>query len=139
MILLDTNVISQPLNHFPDRRVIAWIDSQLLENLYLSAIVVGEMRFGVSCMAEGKRKAALDNNLENGVLPKFVGRVLPFDMACTKVYAELLARGRRAGVAIETADACIAATAIANGFAIATRDVIPFQAAGLKVINPWEA
>jgi len=68
----------------------------------------------------------------------FVGRVLPFDMACTNAYAELLAKGRAAGRSIETADACVAAVAIANGFTVATRDTSPFQAAGLTVINPWE-
>jgi predicted nucleic acid-binding protein len=41
------------------------------------------------------------------------------------------------GGGIETADACIAAVALANGFIVATRDTNPFQAAGLDVINPW--
>ena len=56
-------------------------------------------------------------------------------MACTKTYAELLATSLAAGLAIETADACIAV--LANGFAVATRDTTPFEAAGLNVINPW--
>jgi toxin FitB len=60
-------------------------------------------------------------------------------MACTKAYAELLATARAAGLGIETADALIAAIALANGFAVATRDTTPFEAAGLNVINPWEA
>nr|WP_298139807.1 PIN domain-containing protein [Acidiferrobacter sp.] len=68
----------------------------------------------------------------------FVGRVLPFDVACTHAYADLLAKVRKAGGGIATADACIAAAAIANGFAVATRDTRPFRAAGLTVINPWE-
>ncbi|MFZ2391833.1 PIN domain-containing protein, partial [Rhodoferax sp.] len=69
----------------------------------------------------------------------FANRVLPFDMACTKAYAELLATSRAAGLAVETADAFIAAVALANGFAVATRDTTPFEAAGLNVTNPWEA
>jgi len=76
--------------------------------------------------------------LEKRVLPPFVGRVLPFDMACTSAYAELLATVRNAGSGIETADACIAAVAFANGLTVATRDTRPFQAAGLTVIDPWE-
>jgi predicted nucleic acid-binding protein len=60
-------------------------------------------------------------------------------MACTKAYAELLAKSRAAGLAVETADALIAAIAFANGFAVATRDTNPFEAAGVSVINPWEA
>ena len=69
----------------------------------------------------------------------FANRVLSFDMDCTKAYAELLAKSRAAGLAVETADAFIAAVALANGFAIATRDTRPFEAAGVNVINPWQA
>ena len=72
------------------------------------------------------------------LLPLFAGRVLPFDMACTQAYAELLARVRKAGQGIDTADALIAAVALANGLMVATRDTGPFLAAGLRLINPWD-
>lgn len=73
---------------------------------------------------------ALHENLEK--------RVLPFDLACTSAYAELLAEVCKAGSGIETAEACIAAIAVPNGFTVATRDTSPFQAVGLTVINPWK-
>lgn len=139
MILLDTNVISEPQRQKPNTRVLDWIDAQALETLYLSAITVGEMRAGIALMPAGKRRATLHENLETRLLPMFANRVLSFDMACTKVYAELLARSRAAGMAVETADAFIAAVALANGFTVATRDTTPFEAAGVAVINPWEA
>jgi toxin FitB len=138
MILLDTNVVSEPLRHAPEARVIDWIDAQPLETLYLSAITVAELRAGVALLPAGKRRTGLHDNLEKRVLPLFVGRVLPFDMACTNAYAELMAKARTAGLAIATADGYIAASAAANGFAVVTRDTSPFQAAGLTVINPWE-
>ncbi|MBP6479801.1 MAG: type II toxin-antitoxin system VapC family toxin [Pseudomonadales bacterium] len=138
MILLDTNVVSEPLRHAPEARVIEWIDAQPLETLYLSAITVAELRAGVALLPTGKRRIGLHDNLEKRVLPLFVGRVLPFDMACTNAYAELMAKARTAGLAIATADGYIAASAAANGFAVVTRDSSPFQAAGLTVINPWE-
>ncbi len=138
MILLDTNVVTEPLRHGPEARVIEWIDAQPLETLYLSAITVAELRAGVALLPTGKRRTALHESLEKSVLPMFVGRVPPFDLACTNAYAELLAKVRKAGSGIETADAYIAAVAIANGFSVATRDASPFQAAGLTVINPWE-
>lgn len=139
MILLDTNVVSEPLRPVPDARVIEWIDAQPLETLHLSAMTVAELRAGVALLPTGRRRAALHESLEKHVLPMFVGRVLPFDLACTNAYAELVARVRKAGGGIETADACIAAVAGASGFIVATRDTRPFQAAGLTVINPWEA
>ncbi|MDM5181999.1 type II toxin-antitoxin system VapC family toxin [Massilia sp. DJPM01] len=138
MILLDTNVISEPQRQAPNARVIDWIDAQALESLYLSAITVAELRAGIALMPAGKRRDALHENLEKRLLPMFANRVLSFDMACTKAYAELLAKSRAAGLAIETADAFIAAVALANSFSVATRDTSPFEAAGLAVINPWE-
>lgn len=137
MILLDTNVISEPLRRSPQARVAEWIDAQPLETLYLSTMTVAELRAGVALMPAGKRRAALHECLEERVLPMFAGRVLPFDMACTSAYAELMARVRKAGSGIETADAFIAAVALANRFIVATRDKSPFHAAGLTIIDPW--
>ncbi len=137
MILLDTNVISEPLRRAPKTCVIEWIDAQPLETLYLSAITVAELRAGVALLPAGKRRAGLHEDLEKRVLPLFVGRVLPFDITCTNAYAELMAKARAAGQAVGTADGYIAASAAANGFAVATRDTSPFQAVGLSVINPW--
>ncbi|APR03259.1 hypothetical protein SAMN05216242_1112 [Thauera chlorobenzoica] len=100
---------------------------------------MAELRAGAALLPAGKRRNSLHEYLEKRVLPMFVGRVLPFDLACTNAYAELLATVRNSGSGIETADACIAAVAVANGFIVATRDTSPFQAAGVTVINPWEA
>ncbi|NMQ30150.1 type II toxin-antitoxin system VapC family toxin [Candidatus Accumulibacter phosphatis] len=139
MILLDTNVISEPQRREPNARVLDWIDAQALETLYLSAITVAELRAGIALMPAGKHRDSLHENLEKHLLPMFANRVLSFDMACTKAYAELLAKSRAAGLAVETADAFIAAVALANGFTVATRDTSPFEAAGMNVINPWGA
>ena len=139
MILLDTNVVSEPLRPAPDARVIAWIDAQPLETIFLSAITVAELRAGVALLPAGKRRSGLQQSLEKRVLPLFAGRVLPFDLACTQAYAELMAKARAAGRPIATADGYIAAIAAANGLAVATRDGGPFEAAGAAVINPWQA
>ncbi|MDD0928089.1 type II toxin-antitoxin system VapC family toxin [Xylella fastidiosa subsp. multiplex] len=138
MILLDTNVISEPQRLSPNFRVLDWIDAQALETLYLSAITVAELRAGIALMPTGKRRDGLHENLEKRLLPMFANRVLSFDMACTKAYAELLAMSRVTGLVVETADAFIAAVALTNGFIVATRDTSPFEAVGLSIINPWE-
>ena len=139
MILLDTNVVSEPLRQTPAARVIEWIDAQPLETLYLSAITVAELRAGVALLPPGKRRAGLHENLEKRVLPLFAGRVLPFDLPCTQSYAELMAKARKAGSTVAAVDGYIAAIAAANGFSVATRDTRPFEAAGVTVINPWAA
>ena len=139
MILLDTNVISEPQRREPHAGVLEWIDAQALETLYLSVITVAELRAGIALIPAGKRRDSLHENLEKRLLPMFANRVLSFDMACTTAYAGLLAKSRAAGLTVETADAFIAAIALANGFAVATRDTRPFETAGVNVINPWEA
>ncbi|MFH7587635.1 type II toxin-antitoxin system VapC family toxin [Oceanimonas smirnovii] len=139
MIVLDTNVVSEPLRQAPEARVIDWIDAQALETLYLSAITVAELRFGMASLPAGKRRDGLQESLEKQILPLFAGRVLPFDMSASKAYGELMAKARAAGLAIGAADGYIAATAAANGMIVATRDVSPFEAAGVDTINPWEA
>lgn len=137
MILLDTNVISEPWKPVPDEAVVAWLDAQAIETLFLSAITIAELRFGIAAMPSGKRQTTLRDRLEGEVLPHFSKRILPFDLATSQFYSELMARAQVSGKAIGPADGYIAAIAAANGLAIATRDTSPFEAAGLKVINPW--
>ncbi len=137
MILLEINVVSEPLRPVPDARVIEWIDAQPVETVFLSAVTVAELRAGIALLPAGKRRSGLQQSLEKRVLPLFAGRVLPFELACTQAYAELMAKARAAGLAIAAADGYIAAIAAANGLALATRDAGPFQAAGVVVINPW--
>lgn len=139
MILIDTNVISEPWKPAPDARVLAWIDAQAIETLYLSVVTVAELRFGLATMPVGKRRTVYQDRLEGEILPAFAGRVLAFDMDTSKTYADVMARARTEGKAIAKADGYIAATAALRGLAVATRDTSPFQAAGLDVINPWEA
>jgi predicted nucleic acid-binding protein len=69
MIVLDTNVISEPLRQAPESRVIEWIDAQPIETLYLSAITVAELRFGVASLPAGKRRDRLQESLEKQALP----------------------------------------------------------------------
>jgi predicted nucleic acid-binding protein len=137
MILLDTNIISEPLKTAGNMNVLAWIDEQIIETLYLSTISLAELRFGIASLPEGKRRDTLHSSLEQRILPVFAGRILPFDDLASQSYAALRARARAAGLAIASADGYIAAIAMTHGFAVATRDTSPFDAAGLTVINPW--
>ncbi|WEQ54250.1 type II toxin-antitoxin system VapC family toxin (plasmid) [Komagataeibacter nataicola] len=138
MILLDTNVISEPWKPAPEPRVLAWIDAQAIETLFLSAVTVAELRFGIGAMPAGRRRSVLHERLEQDVLPLFEGRVLSFDLAASQAYAELMVRARSEGRAIGKADGYIAAAAASRGYAVASRDVSPFEAAGVRVLNPWE-
>ncbi|MDE0250059.1 MAG: type II toxin-antitoxin system VapC family toxin [Gammaproteobacteria bacterium] len=139
MILVDTNVVSEPLRRTPEPCVADWLYAQALETLYLSAITVAELRFGVQALPDGQRRNRLHEDLEQQVLPMFAGRVLAFDLAASQAYAELMAKAQSAYWTISISDGYIAATAAANAMMVATRDTAPFEAAGLKTVDPWAA
>ncbi|GJE26900.1 type II toxin-antitoxin system VapC family toxin [Methylobacterium organophilum] len=139
MIVLDTNVISELWRVVPDPAVRAWIDAQVVETLYLSAVTVAELRLGIAVMSAGKRQRTYRDRLEREVLPAFAGRVLPFDLDAARHYADFMAQAQTAGRAIVQADGHIAAIAAARGFIVASRDTSPFEAAGVRVVDPWKA
>jgi len=138
MILLDTNVISENFRVNPNPLVLDWINSQTESNLYLCAPVVAELRFGAERLAPGRKQtnllAAL-NQAEN----YFSGRILPFDIGAVAAYSRLMVKHEQMGRRIELMDALIAAIALTNGAAVATRDTRDFADLGLDLINPFEA
>ena len=139
MIILDTNVISEPMQRAPDRAVVAWLNGQIDSALFTTSSTVMELRFGLERLPESKRKTNLWAVLDF-TLSRLIGsRILPFDTAAAIEAARIAALAEAGGTPIGQADGQIAAVAKAHGFAIATRDTLPFQHAGLTVINPWEA
>ena len=138
MILLDTNVISEPLRPRPDQKVLAWLDAQALETLYLSTVSLAELLLGIESLPAGKRRKALAA-LDEQIITMFGDRIVPFDLAAAESYAQIVTRARHHGHLIAVADAQIAAIAASRQFTVATRDQAPFKAAGILVINPWTA
>ena len=138
MIVLDTNVISELWRIQPDPNVLEWVNAQTIEALYLSVVTVAEIRYGLATMQAGKRRKIYQDRLEHEVLPAFKGRVLPFDLEVSRVYAELMAGAKAQGKPVGKDDGYIAAIAATNGFIVATRDIGPFEAVGVSVINPWK-
>ncbi|MCG5237390.1 type II toxin-antitoxin system VapC family toxin [Xanthobacter oligotrophicus] len=136
MILLDTNVISEAMKPAPDDAVRAWLDEQATETLYLSSVTIAELLYGIGALPAGKRKDRLTEALD-GVMELFADRVLPFDVAAARHYADLAVKARTAGKGFPTPDGYIAAIAASRGFAVATRDTSAFDAAGVAVINPF--
>jgi toxin FitB len=137
MIVVDTNIIFEPFRPRPDERVLKWLDKQGDSTLFLTATVVSEAFYGIERLPEGQRKAGLRTDLESLIAAYFRGAVLPFDEDAARLYATLVASAARQGQVIHVGDGQIAAVALAKGFSVATRDVVPFTAAGVKVINPW--
>lgn len=136
MILLDTNVVSEAMRPQPDVTVLSWLNEQSAETLYLSSITLAELLFGIRALPVGKRRNLLDDTLAE-LLKLFEGRILSFDTEAARHYAELAVIARNGGRGFPTPDGYIAAIAAAQDFIVASRDTSPYEAAGLKVLNPW--
>lgn len=137
MILLDTNVISELMRPQPEPRVLAWVDGLDPEAVVITAMNEAEILHGLARLPDGRRKQQLQQSWEAMKAELLTDRVLPFSSEAARWYAELLRRRERLGRAMATADAVIAATALAQGAALATRDVDDFAEIGLELINPW--
>lgn len=137
MIVLDTNVVSEPLRPEPDPAVLAWLNAQEPQTLYLTTVNLAELLAGVTLLPAGRRRDALAQALSTQVVALFGGRILPFDAKAAEMFATLHANAHAQGNPIGFADGAIAAIAAANGFALATRNARDFNGAGVEVIDPW--
>lgn len=137
MIILDTNVIAEPMKKGGNQSVTRWLDEQTAESLYITSINLAEIFVGIEFLPNGKRKEELRANCEKILTQLFGQRILPFDEESAIAYASIVSKARSKGHSISVADAQIAAIATIHGFAVATRDESPFAIAGINVINPW--
>lgn len=138
MIVLDTNVISEVMKPSPDPIVLEWLNRQSEDALFITTITVAEISAGIHKLDAGKRRDDLDRRLQD-MVQLFNGRSLTFDLGAAMRFGRIMGEARRNGLAIGFQDGLIAATAIWHKCAVASRDVAPFEAAGLEVINPWSS
>jgi len=139
VILLDTNVISEPVKPLPDPRVLEWINAQVIESLYLPSVALAEWLTGVELLPIGRRKSEMES-LIHDLLTELIGsRVLSFDREAAEVHSRLMAKSATAGANASFADCQIAAIALVHNLTVATRDTGPFVAMGVPTINPWLA
>ncbi len=139
MIVLDTNVISEPGKPHADPVVAAWLNRQPQETLYLCAPVLMEVLLGLELLPDGKRKRAMATAVQAVLANYFADRFLAFEREAAVIYASLAGRASARGYSISVGDCQIAAIAAVHGFAVATRDTAPFLGAGVPVINPWKS
>lgn len=137
MIILDTNVVSEPWKLRANPKVLAWFDGQASSTLFLTAISLAELKSGIEILPDSKRKENLQHILD-GMLVRIATPILPFDREAAMAYAVVVAHAKARRYTLPVADGQNAAIAKVHGFAMATRDVAPYRAAGVAVINPWE-
>ncbi len=134
MLLLDTCVISEGVKPKPDPAVLKWMKFQNAAELFLSAVTLGELHYGVARLTNSAKQRALGSWV-NEIEKRFANRVIVLDDVVARQWGYL----RAANPDARTADAQIAATALAYDLIFATRNVRDFRFDGLSVVNPWEA
>ena len=139
MFALDTNVASELMRPEPMTAVAAWIAERDAQEMYLTAVSEAELRYGVAILPAGKRRSALEAAMARWFDQGFIGRILPFDSAAARAYAEIAAGRRDAGRPIGEADCQIAAICRSRGAVLVTRNVRDFEDTGVKIIDPWAA
>lgn len=138
MIILDTNVVSEPLKPAPAQAVLHWLDRQAPETLYLTAVSLAELLAGIEALPQGRRRLELKQAFTAQILPLFEGRILSFDAKAAEAFAKVRAGAQAVGNTIGFADGAIAAVAAAQGFVLATRNVRDFRGVGVELMNPWD-
>lgn len=139
MIVLDTNVVAEPLRVAAEPRVVAWLDSLDENNVWLTTITAAELSAGVEKLAPGHKRDALEAQVAAILYQDFLDRILPFDLNAAECYGAIVGPILRSGPASRTMDFQIAAIAISHGATLATRNVKDFQGIDLALVNPWTA
>ena len=135
--LLDTNVISELRRPRPEPRVVAFVVARPLEQLFVSAVTLAEIRFGIELVADVSHRAALTDWLTHKVRPMFEQRVLPVTEDIMFKWRLLVEEGRKAGHTFSQPDLIIAATAAHHGLTIVSRDASEYEKARVPLLNPW--
>ena len=134
--LLDTNVVSELTRDAPDPRVVSFLSEE--EDVWLSAILVHEVEYGLRLLPQGRRRSRL-SEMQSAILRAYEDRILPLDRVGAEWSAEFRAQARRAGRTIDTGDALIAGIAKAHDLTVVSRNIAHFHALDVEVVNPWDA
>ena len=94
MIILDTNVLSETLRPAPSARVLEWMRSEPASALFTTAITGSELLYGVALLPEGRRRQSLESVVGLIFAEDLAGRVLPFDSAAAREFADIAASRR---------------------------------------------
>ncbi|MBI2961985.1 MAG: type II toxin-antitoxin system VapC family toxin [Betaproteobacteria bacterium] len=139
MIILDTNVLSALMRTVPEAPVVAWLDRQPAESVWITSITLFEARLGLALLPSGRRRQTLEAAFAHLLKEDLENRVLDFDGAAAAEAASLAAERQKAGRPVDMRDTQIAGIALARRATLATRNVRHFGDLKVPVVDPWAA
>jgi toxin FitB len=137
MIILDTNVLSALMRTSPETAVVAWLDGQNAESIWLTSITLFETRLGLALLPSGRRRQTLEDAFTRLLIEDLENRVLDFDSAAANEAASLAAARQKIGRPVDMRDTQIAGIALARRATLATQNVRHFADLKISVVNPW--
>jgi len=135
--LLDTNIVSELVKARPEAKVTAWIDSTDENLLYLSVLTLGEIRKAITSLPDVARRKAIERWLENDLVVRFSGRILPVDLAVADLWGRLSGSAAARKAPLPVIDGLLAATALQQGLTLVSRNTRHLVHTGVSVFNPW--
>jgi toxin FitB len=136
--LLDTCVISEFIKPHPEPKVVDWLNTTDPEQVFLSAVTIGEIQFGISNRPPSNRRTELEIWLNESLFPQFTNRILTLDADIFLTWGQMTAQQRQQGKPMSVMDSLIAAVALQHRMVLVTRNISDFSATGLSLLNPWE-
>jgi toxin FitB len=137
VIILDTNVLGALMHTVPDPKVVAWLDRQRAESVWITSITLFETRFGLALLPLGRRRQALESAFDQLLNEDLENRVLDFDSVAATAAASLAAARQKRGQPVDMRDTQIAGIALARHATLATRNARHFADLKISIINPW--
>jgi predicted nucleic acid-binding protein len=135
--LLDTSTVSEWTKPLPDPGVVKWLAEVDEDRVFLSVITLAEVRYGIECMPNSKRRRQLGVWLRDELIDRFAGRILAVDPLVAGVWGQLIARTQAIGRTVGIMDGFVSATAEVHQMTVVTRNVTHFRDLGHPVFNPW--
>jgi len=139
VIVLDTNIVSALMQDEPDRKVQTWIDGLPRSSVWLTAITVFEIRYGIEKLAKGRRRQRLEEDFARILNIALQDRILALEADAAALAAVLAAKRKREGQATDLRDTLIAGIVISRRAEFATRNTRHFRDLPIRLINPWTA
>ncbi len=135
--LLDKTILTDAAAPAKHPGLAAWLEKQPADDCAISALTVGELRFGIERLPRGRRRETLKYWIDDALLPRFAGRVLAVDAGVTEAWAQLRSLGEQTGRPLPVLDGLLLATALVNGLTLVTRSLKDVEGRGVGVLTPY--